>query len=352
MPQSLHFSKLVAAALCWACSCSILSDALASEQAREGIYVTNEVSGDVTVIDGASLRAVGTVKLGKRPRGLKISPSGKILFVALSGSPIVPPGADEASAPPPDKAADGIGVVDLRTLRLLRTLRGVSDPEQLAISRDGKRLYVASEDTASLHVLDVESGKNLAKLNVGHEPEGVTASPDGRLMCVTSEGDSTVSLVDTATNSVAATIEVGKRPRFCAFSPEGDRAYVSGELDASITVIDVRSRKTLQKITLTGENVRPMGIAVTADGKRLYATTGRGGTLVEIDTSTYRIERSVQVGPRPWNVALSQDGNHIYTANGPSNDVSVVDAKSFAVVRKISAGERPWGVIVAPLLKQ
>ena len=108
------------------------------------VMVTNERTGTLSVIDGATSQVIATVPLGKRPRGLKTSPDGKLLYVALSGSPIAGPGVDEKTLPPADKGADGIGVVDLATLKLVRVLRGVSDPEQLAVSADGKRLFVAS----------------------------------------------------------------------------------------------------------------------------------------------------------------------------------------------------------------
>src|SRR3954451_12452258 len=91
------------------------------------VYVTNERSGDLTVIDGRTDAVLETIPLGKRPRGVQVSPDGRWLYVALSGSPIAGPGVDEKSLPPPDKAADGIGVLDLRSRRLVKTLRGVSD---------------------------------------------------------------------------------------------------------------------------------------------------------------------------------------------------------------------------------
>ncbi|MEO5742614.1 MAG: hypothetical protein ABIS29_18665, partial [Vicinamibacterales bacterium] len=50
------------------------------------VYVTNEISGDLTVIDGGTNQVVATIPLGKRPRGIKVSPDGTKLFVALSGS--------------------------------------------------------------------------------------------------------------------------------------------------------------------------------------------------------------------------------------------------------------------------
>ena len=103
--------------------------------------------------DGASDTVIATVALGKRPRGIQVSPDGTRLYVALSGSPIAGPDF-EGTPPPADKSADGIGVVDLRTLQLVRVIRGVSDPEQLVVHPDGRRLYVASEDTGTAVIME------------------------------------------------------------------------------------------------------------------------------------------------------------------------------------------------------
>src|SRR4029434_2961131 len=86
------------------------------------VYVTNEASGDISVIDAAAQAVVATVMVGKRPRGIKVSPDGRYLYVALSGSPSAPPGVDESKLPPPDRSADGIGEVDTGTNRLTRVI--------------------------------------------------------------------------------------------------------------------------------------------------------------------------------------------------------------------------------------
>src|SRR5689334_7622991 len=85
------------------------------------VYVTNETSGDLTVINGATHKVVATIPLGKRPRGIKVSPDGKTLYIAVSGSPISgPPKLDAKGSPigkkdddddkakKADKSADGI----------------------------------------------------------------------------------------------------------------------------------------------------------------------------------------------------------------------------------------------------
>src|SRR5215510_3829222 len=102
------------------------------------LFVTNENGGDISVIDVASHRVTATIPIGKRPRGIRLSPDGKLLYVALSGSPIAGPGVDESTLPPPDRKADGIGVVDLKARKFLRLMPGGSDPERVAISQDGK----------------------------------------------------------------------------------------------------------------------------------------------------------------------------------------------------------------------
>jgi YVTN family beta-propeller protein len=82
------------------------------------VYVTNERSGNLTVIDARTNVAIATIHLGKRPRGIKLAPDGTTLYVALSGSPIAPPGVDESTLPPP-----AIGRFFTRRLARLRDLR-------------------------------------------------------------------------------------------------------------------------------------------------------------------------------------------------------------------------------------
>jgi YVTN family beta-propeller protein len=62
------------------------------------VYVSNERSGDVSVIDPKSNEVVETIPVGKRPRGIGVSRDGKLVYVALSGSPITPPGQPDPPA--------------------------------------------------------------------------------------------------------------------------------------------------------------------------------------------------------------------------------------------------------------
>ena len=164
---------------------------------RDEAYVSGEESGEIIVVDVDKGAVAARIPVGKRPRGIKLSRDGKLLYVALSGSPRGGPGVDESKLPPGDRTADGVGVVDLASHKLLRTLESGQDPESFDLSRDGKTLYVSNEETAEMSVLDLASGKVKHKVAVGHEPEGVTLRPDGKAVYVTSETDNEITAVDT-----------------------------------------------------------------------------------------------------------------------------------------------------------
>jgi YVTN family beta-propeller protein len=307
------------------------------------VFVTNEFSGDLSLVDPAKGLVVGTYALGKRPRGIRLSPDGRRLYVALSGAPVAPPGTDEKTLPPPDPTADGVGVFDLQTRKLAAVLRGVVNPEQLAASRSGL-VYAGSEAAGAVIVLDPQENKVVGAIPVGDEPEGVALSPDERFLYVTLEGDNKLAVVDVAGRRVIARVKVGERPRSIAFSPDGSRAYVTDELEGAVTELDGRTHQVLRTLPVPGQGARPMGVVVSPDGAKVYVTTGRGGTLVALDVASGAAAPPVAVGQRPWGVAISADGRRVFTANGPSNDMTIVDTATLEVVGKVRLGQRPWGV--------
>ena len=71
----------------------------------------------------------------------------------------------------------------------LTVLHSGSDPETVAVSHDGRQLFVANEDTAQLTVIDPADGRVLETVKVGGEPEGTGITPDGKRVYVTSEDD-------------------------------------------------------------------------------------------------------------------------------------------------------------------
>ena len=349
MVSPKHLILVAIAVICGSCSQPApveKTEKAPPESTAFRIYVTNEVSGDMTIIDSATSNVIATVPLGKRPRGIHASPDRKTIYVALSGSPIAGPDVDESTLPPPDKSADGIGVFDVAQQKVVRVIKAGSDPENFDVSKDGTQLYISNEDDAAVSVVDIASGTVVKSAKVGEQPEGVKATPDGKLVYVTSEQTGTIAVLDPAAGKIVKTFKVGHRPRSIAFLPDGSKAYVNAENDGGVVLVDAVKQQMIQPIPLGKPGtIKPMAVLMSADGAKLYVSTGRGHQVFTIDTATNKPAGSVEVGPRPWGIALSPDGKTLYSANGPSNDISVVDLATNTVVKKIKCGSGPWGVI-------
>jgi YVTN family beta-propeller protein len=335
-----------------------------SSRADDGyqIFVSNEHAGTITVINGADFKVTDTIVAGKRPRGIHASPDGKTVYVALSGTPIEPPPKLDANGNPifvkghdddddaeakSDKAADGMGIVDAVQKKFLRKIPVGSDPEQFAVSKDGTRLYISNEDVGAATVLETATGKNLTFIPVTREPEGAGVRPDGKVFYITCETGGDVFAIDAETFKVIGHIVVHPRPRSIAFLPDGSRAFVPSESVGELNVIDSVNQTLLKVITLP-KGSRPQCVLVSPDGKKVYASTGRGGTVVVVDANTYEVLNTIKVGTRPWGITFSPDGKYLFAANGPSDDVSVVDLATEKEITRIKSPGSPWGVVAVP----
>ena len=316
------------------------------------VYVSDETGSRVVVVDPATRQVVRSIDVGKRPRGIAASLDGRLIYVALSGSPIAGPGVDESKLPPADRAADGIGVIDLASGTLVRKYQSGQDPEAFALSNDGRMLFISNEETAELSALDLASGTITARVKVGDEPEGVTTRPDGRIVYVTCEGTNEVVGIDVASLKVVARIPTGPRPRSIAFDREGRTGFVTAENSASLTIFDTATHQvtsTLQfpKGPTSPTPARPMGQVLSPDGARLFVTLGRAKSVGIVDVAARTLSGSIdEVGTRPWGIGISPDGRQIYTANGPSGDVAIIDTASGKVEAKVAIGGSPWGIAV------
>lgn len=319
-------------------------------------YVTNEGSGDVTVLDTATDEAVATVRVGKRPRGIRVDRGGGRIYVALSGSAparpgaalLTPGGVAPAALDSPDRSADGIAVIDATARSIAAILPSGQDPASFDLLPDGRSLVVSNEETSGASIVDVETARIVRSVGVGEEPEGVAAAPDGTVVAVTSEREDRLDFVDPAEGRVVARSPTCSRPRGVVFSRDGALVFVSCEEGGAVALLDARTHGNLAEIPLP-EGSRPMGLALSPDGRRLYVSNGRAGTVSAIDVASRTVVGTASgVGARCWGLAVTPDGRKLYVANGPSNDVAVLDASTLAVLRRIPAGALPWGVAMSP----
>lgn len=294
--------------------------------AVQRVFVTNEKSNDVSVINARTNKVEATIPVGKRPRGIGLSPNGRKLYVAVS---------DE----------NAIAVIDPKTLKVIRKFHAETDPETFAVHPDGD-LFISNEDAAKCSVFNPLNGKKVADISVGLEPEGVAISPDGAKVIVTSESSNMVHVITVPDYKVVANIPVGARPRAATFNATGTVAYATSEIAGQVTKIDTVNYKVLNKVTLTHNRAKPKDVLVSKNGRTLYVAGGRANEVFVLDADTLAVEGHIPVGKRVWGLAMNKAKTRLYTTNGLSNDVSVIDTGSNRVIATIPVGKAPWGVAV------
>jgi YVTN family beta-propeller protein len=354
------------ARLCIALTPALFPWSTLSAQALPGpgyqIFVSNEKSGDVTVISGADFKVVGTIPVGKRPRGIQVSPDGKTVYVAMSGTPIAPPPKLDAQGNPifqrgkddddddtarADKSADGIGVIDVAQKKLTGKLSVGSDPEEFSLSKSGSEMYVSNEDVKTASVIDLASGKVTHIIPIGQEPEGVATAPDGKSFYVTCEAGGDIYVIDAASYKILGHFTVPLRPRSVDFLPGTAIGFIPSESVGQLNVIDTVNYKVVKAIPLPPGS-RPVRVRAAPNGQKIYVSNGRAGTVSVLDSHSYELLDTIKVGTRPWGIVISPDGRYLYAANGPSNDVSVVDLQTDKEITRVPAGQSPWGVVIVP----
>jgi YVTN family beta-propeller protein len=337
---------LVAAALplgVLACVAAATGQAPPAAPAPAGpwIWVSDEGSGDVALVDAAAGAVVARVPVGTRPRALRLDRDGR-LYAAVSRSPA---GHGPAVMQTAAGGADGIAVVDVATRQVVSILPSGQDPGAFDLVPGGRLLVVSSEETATAAVVDLAAGRVAASVPVGAAPAGVTAAPDGRLVAIaTAHG---LELVDPVAGRVVDRVPTCARPRGVVFTPDGTHAFAACEEGAAVAVVDAAARTPAGELALP-EGSRPAALALDRDGHRLFVSNGRAGTVSAVDVASRRVvATSAPFGQSVSGIAVAPDGR-LYVADGPANVVHVLDARTLAVVRRIPVGEGPGAVAVSP----
>jgi YVTN family beta-propeller protein len=172
-------------------------------------------------------------------------------------------------------------------------------------------------------------------------PLNLALSPDGRELYVACEASDTVIVVDVAARQVAAELATGGQPTDVAFSPDGRRAYVTNRLDDSLAVIDTQARRVLQTLPVGDE---PHGVLTDRSGRFVYVLNTAADSVSVIDTLSLREVKRLAASRSPWSLALSPDGRQVAVSNDLSrfvpfrtpsvSEVTIIDAEQGVVTRR------------------
>ncbi len=262
-------------------------------------------SGSVTVIDSATNTVLTTVTVGVNPMGMVLSPDSSTLYV------------NDIGATSDDDAPSGIAVLDTASLQIVDRIAVGLNPDRMAVNPAGTQLFVTDFSSGGMFVVDTTT--NTVGAFIEGPTEGLAVSPDGKYVYaagdeslgVTDDSGLTVrgiAVIDTATNEVVSTTNVDPTLWDIAVSPDGRTLYAVSYGPGTVTVFDVA--QPVADNPVLGPTI---GVPNFATG----AVAGTFGFIVPDDrTLTY----SVTTGPTSGAVTLDDSGGFTYTPSAEARD--------------------------------
>ncbi len=142
--------------------------------------------------------------------------------------------------------------VDVEAKKVVGVLEtpGGGMPQDIKLSPDGKVFYVADMDANGVHLIDGEAFKVIGFIPTGKGAHGLYTSRDSKFMYVSNRGEGTVSLNEMATRKVATrwTIPGGGSPDMGGVSADGKVLWLAGRYHHVVYAFDTSDGKLLAKI--------------------------------------------------------------------------------------------------------
>lgn len=331
----------------WQTLAAWVRGAKGSPAAGVRVLQSNAAGDNIHVINPETNRVVAEIEEIEVPHGLVLSPDGARIYVT-------------------DEALRTLDVVDARTLRVTKRIPLSGRPNNVDVSKDGGRVYVGiREAPGAVDVINTNSLTNVKTIPVKGEIHNVYVTPDGKHAVAGSIAASTINVIDTANDTLAwtLTLSAGIRPMAFTKNADGSTREIITQLSNfhGFAVVDFATRTELRRVTLPDVAGREKemkglqgspshGLAITPDGKMLWATSKHYGAVVAYSIPDYKLVKVVDVGSHPDWLTIPPDGKSLYVAVAGDDATVVIDIPSMKVVKRIAVGSVPKRVISGMML--
>ena len=311
----------------------------------KNVYVTNEFSNTVSVIDGITQRVTDTITVGSFPYGVAVNPFNDRIYITNRGS-------------------NTVTVIDSPTNTKLSNIPVGNSPVGIAVNPSSNWIYVTNINSGTVSVIDGITNKVTDTIPVGKAPYGVTINPLTNKIYVTNIQSSTVSVIDGSINKVITTIPVGKSPVGVSINTISNMVYVTNHVSNTVSVIDGKTNEVSATIAV-GKS--PVGVSVNPVTNKIYVTNIQSSTVSVIDGRVNKITNSITVNPSLRRVegtgdpvlnmpiltqfpliaslvAVNSISNMVYVTNTGSDTLSIIDGNKDALIVRVAFNVNPPGV--------
>jgi DNA-binding beta-propeller fold protein YncE len=210
--------------------------------------------------------------------------------------------------------------------------------DRMALSPDGKTMYLPELEGPAWHVVNAETGDVMATIETKSGSHNTIWAPDGSRVYLAGLKSPILRIADPKSNEVTGTVGpfgAGIRP----FTVNGNNTLVFVNVNdlLGFEVGDVRTGKKLYRVEVQGFKNGPVarhgcpshGIAMTPDEKELWVVDGPNNAVHVFDATAMppRQGQTIQLNVFPGWISFSMDGKYAYASTG-----DIIDAASKKII--------------------
>jgi YVTN family beta-propeller protein len=246
--------------------------------------------------------------------------------------------------------SDQLVEADPYTFKEIRRIKVDPKLHGLGFSPDGSKVYLASDRTGNFQVVDARKGAVVDQIHVGKDPNQMAITKDGRFAYLPMRGEDSIAVVQLEPSlKLLKKIPFDKGPHDAYTSHDGTRAFVGAQFGRSIAVVDTGKQDVLYTLPTT-DGVRPM--SPTRDGRTLYVALSNllGFVVADVEKG---VMRRVELGTLPEGVPppyletythalhLSPDETELWVTDCINDLVRIVRLSDMTETAQIRVGHFP-----------
>ncbi|HEU0096133.1 MAG TPA: YncE family protein [Rhizomicrobium sp.] len=307
-------------------------------QARPILYVANSQGDDITVIDLPTQKIMTTIKVGPIVHGVCAQGDGRRAFATI-------------------ESEHSLKVIDTQKNAVIDSIALPGQPNECAATTDGKYVVVPLLAPANgAVIIDMAQKKIVKTLKVAHPHNCFTPEGGSNTVVWCEERDAyRINRIDLKTMEYTNMVKVAGDPRPFIVTPDEKTLYTALSGLHGFATIDIPNKMMTQTLLppmpwmncrVEPPNTPVHGIALTADGKKLWVTSVSDSGVYVYDIAAKTLGPKITVGECPNWISMSKDGKYATVSNADTDDASILDARSEKEIARIKVGKAPKRLLV------
>ncbi len=312
---------------------------------RDRVYLAEQFSNTVSVIDPETNRNLGVIQLGD-PQPANLSPlyRGQLLVHGLGFSP------DRRTLVVVSIGSNSATFVDTATNAVKHVAYVGRSPHEAFFTPDGREVWVTVRGEDYVAVLDGRSYREKERIPVPNGPGMTIFSPDGKYGYVCSSFTPETVVISTSDHRVVGRVK--QESPFCpniAATPEGDQVWFTLKDVGKVQVFQAKPPFQVLRVIDSGPITNHVNFVRTPRGRFAYVTVGGLNQL-----KVYRTEgdfapvATIPVGDLPHGVWPSGDGTRVYVGLENGDAVAAIDTATQRVIATVPGGQAGQAIVYVP----